>query len=55
VALAGTAAIAALNDGYRLASGAGALCAFAAAMLGAFLIPRRPSVASAESAAPAAT
>jgi hypothetical protein len=54
VALAGTAAIAALN-GYRLAFGAGALCALAAAMLGAFLIPRRPSVASAESAAPAAT
>ncbi len=39
--LAGAAGIAALNDGYRLAFGAGAICAFAAAALGALLIPRR--------------
>jgi EmrB/QacA subfamily drug resistance transporter len=40
-ALAGAAAAAALNDGYRLAFGAGAICALAAAILGALLVPVR--------------
>jgi len=44
--LAGAAEVAALNDGYRLAFGAGAVCALVAAMLGALLIPLRPAEAS---------
>jgi len=39
----GAAEIAALNDGYRLAFTAGAVCAFVAAILAAMLIPLRAS------------
>jgi MFS family permease len=53
-ALAGAAEIAALNDGYRLAFGAGAICAFVAAMLAALLIPLRAAAASDAPAAAAA-
>ena len=41
--VAGAAEIAALNDGYRLAFTAGAVCAFVAAILAAMLIPLRAS------------
>jgi EmrB/QacA subfamily drug resistance transporter len=54
--LAGAAAAAALDGGYRLAFGAGAICALAAAILGALLLPvRAPEAISATPGSAAVT